>query len=101
MDDPHIAADGFMNETVRSWLRTSRDTSPMTNLQLQHDELIPNHALRSAIQEMAPAAEHGAVFCYNFGTLLHLSHKYASYGSYMIRRKKWVMSGKRIVIFRT
>lgn len=53
MNDPHVAADGFTYEgdCIRSWLSTGRETSPMTNLPLQHDELIPNLALRSAIQE--------------------------------------------------
>jgi hypothetical protein len=43
MNDPHIAADGFTYE--------AEGTSPMTNMRLEHDELIPNRALRSAIQE--------------------------------------------------
>lgn len=53
MNDPHIAADGFTYEGdfIRSWFSTGSDTSPMTNLPLEHDELIPNIALRSAIQE--------------------------------------------------
>ncbi|VAI82852.1 unnamed protein product [Triticum turgidum subsp. durum] len=53
MNDPHIAADGFTYERdfIRSWFSTGSDTSPMTNLPLEHDELIPNIALRSAIQE--------------------------------------------------
>uniref|UniRef100_J3MBJ4 RING-type E3 ubiquitin transferase n=1 Tax=Oryza brachyantha TaxID=4533 RepID=J3MBJ4_ORYBR len=53
MDDPHIAADGFTYEAdaIRSWLCAGHDTSPMTNLRLEHEELIPNRALRSAIQE--------------------------------------------------
>ncbi|XP_039842556.1 U-box domain-containing protein 70-like isoform X3 [Panicum virgatum] len=53
MNDPHIAADGFTYEAeaIRSWLDGGHDTSPMTNMRLEHDELIPNRALRSAIQE--------------------------------------------------
>ncbi|CAN6208581.1 unnamed protein product [Urochloa humidicola] len=53
MNDPHIAADGFTYEAeaIRNWLDSGHDTSPMTNMRLEHDELIPNHALRSAIQE--------------------------------------------------
>jgi hypothetical protein len=53
MNDPHVAADGFTYEAeaIRSWLDSGHDTSPMTNLPLEHDELIPNRALRSAIQE--------------------------------------------------
>ena len=51
MKDPHIAADGYTYEAeaVRGWLDTGHDTSPMTNL--QHTDLVPNHALRSAIRE--------------------------------------------------
>ncbi|KAK3131705.1 hypothetical protein QOZ80_6AG0510180 [Eleusine coracana subsp. coracana] len=53
MNDPHVAADGFTYEVeaIRGWLDSGHDTSPMTNLRLEHDELIPNRALRSAIQE--------------------------------------------------
>ncbi|CAN6214968.1 unnamed protein product [Urochloa humidicola] len=53
MNDPHIAADGFTYEAqaIQSWLDSGHDTSPMTNMRLEHDELIPNRALRSAIQE--------------------------------------------------
>ncbi|KAG9441294.1 hypothetical protein H6P81_017148 [Aristolochia fimbriata] len=53
MQDPHIAADGYTYEAeaIKGWLDSDHDTSPMTNLKLSHLELIPNHALRSAIQE--------------------------------------------------
>uniref|UniRef100_A0A0D9XT58 RING-type E3 ubiquitin transferase n=1 Tax=Leersia perrieri TaxID=77586 RepID=A0A0D9XT58_9ORYZ len=53
MSDPHMAADGFTYEAeaIRGWLDSGHDTSPMTNLKLQHRELIPNRALRSAILE--------------------------------------------------
>ncbi|XP_072988878.1 U-box domain-containing protein 33-like isoform X1 [Typha latifolia] len=53
MRDPHIAADGFTYEAeaIKGWLEGGHDTSPMTNLKLSHCELIPNHALRSVIQE--------------------------------------------------
>uniref|UniRef100_A0A1D1XQJ3 RING-type E3 ubiquitin transferase n=1 Tax=Anthurium amnicola TaxID=1678845 RepID=A0A1D1XQJ3_9ARAE len=53
MRDPHVAADGFTYEAeaVRGWFERGNKTSPMTNLQLQHTSLVPNHALRSAIQE--------------------------------------------------
>lgn len=52
MKDPQIAADGFTYEAeaIQEWLDSGRDTSPMTNLKLSHLELIPNHALRHAIQ---------------------------------------------------
>ncbi|XP_006661003.1 U-box domain-containing protein 33-like isoform X2 [Oryza brachyantha] len=53
MRDPLIAADGFTYEAdaIREWLDSGHCTSPMTNLDLPHRDLLPNHALRSAIQE--------------------------------------------------
>ncbi|XP_048321186.2 U-box domain-containing protein 33 isoform X2 [Ziziphus jujuba] len=53
MQEPHVAADGFTYEAeaLRGWLDSGHDTSPMTNLKLEHFSLVPNHALRSAIQE--------------------------------------------------
>ncbi|KAK1308643.1 U-box domain-containing protein 33 [Acorus calamus] len=53
MKDPHVAADGYTYEAeaLKGWLESGQDTSPMTNVKLSHHQLIPNHALRSAIQE--------------------------------------------------
>uniref|UniRef100_A0A1D1Y0E0 RING-type E3 ubiquitin transferase n=1 Tax=Anthurium amnicola TaxID=1678845 RepID=A0A1D1Y0E0_9ARAE len=53
MHDPVVAADGFTyeGEALRGWLQNGRETSPMTNLKLDHLNLIPNHALRFAIQD--------------------------------------------------
>ncbi|KAF3441506.1 hypothetical protein FNV43_RR15420 [Rhamnella rubrinervis] len=53
MRDPHVAADGFTYEAeaLKGWLDSGHDTSPMTNLKLENSNLVPNHALRSAIQE--------------------------------------------------
>ncbi|XP_050236594.1 U-box domain-containing protein 33-like isoform X2 [Mercurialis annua] len=53
MQDPQIAADGFTYEAeaLKGWLESGHDTSPMTNLQLDHCHLIPNRSLHSAIQE--------------------------------------------------
>ncbi|KAK4787370.1 hypothetical protein SAY86_011203 [Trapa natans] len=53
MEDPHVAADGFTYEktAIQEWLRGGHGTSPMTNLQLPNDHLLPNRALRSAIQD--------------------------------------------------
>lgn len=53
MQDPHVAADGFTYEAeaLRGWLDSGHDTSPMTNNALAHKNLVPNLALRSAIQE--------------------------------------------------
>lgn len=53
MQDPHIAADGFTYEAeaIKGWLDSGHDTSPMTNMRLENHTLVPNRALRSAIQE--------------------------------------------------
>lgn len=53
MKDPHVAADGFSyeREAIAEWLRIGRDTSPMTNLKLDHKILVPNHNLRSLAQD--------------------------------------------------
>ncbi|XP_074267943.1 U-box domain-containing protein 33-like isoform X2 [Silene latifolia] len=53
MGDPQVAADGFTyeGEAIREWLENGRETSPMTNLKLDHLHLTANHALRLAIQE--------------------------------------------------
>ncbi|KAK8714745.1 hypothetical protein V6N13_042094 [Hibiscus sabdariffa] len=53
MKDPLIAADGFTYEAdaIRGWLESGHDTSPMTNLKLDHCNLVPNYALHQAIQE--------------------------------------------------
>ncbi|XVE77153.1 hypothetical protein DITRI_Ditri13aG0038600 [Diplodiscus trichospermus] len=52
MTDPHVAADGYSYEAkaLQEWL-AEHDTSPMTNVRLAHRNSIPNHPLRSAIQE--------------------------------------------------
>ncbi|KAK4837629.1 hypothetical protein QYF36_007074 [Acer negundo] len=53
MSDPHIAADGFTYEedAIKGWLKSGHNTSPMTNLKLDHCNLIPNYALHQAIIE--------------------------------------------------
>lgn len=53
MRDPHIAADGFTYEAeaIQGWLDSGHNTSPMTNAKLEHSILVPNHALRSAIED--------------------------------------------------
>ncbi|KAI8564841.1 hypothetical protein RHMOL_Rhmol03G0213700 [Rhododendron molle] len=53
MKDPQIAADGFTYEAdaIKGWLNSGHVTSPMTNLKLDHCDLIPNYALSYAIQE--------------------------------------------------
>ncbi|CAN0858300.1 Putative U-box domain-containing protein 50 [Linum grandiflorum] len=53
MENPHVAEDGFSYEleAMEEWLQTGRDTSPMTNLSLNHTLLIPNRTLRSLIAD--------------------------------------------------
>lgn len=53
MKQPYIAADGFSyeREAIEAWMRSGHNTSPMTNLQLQHTRLTPNHTLRSLIED--------------------------------------------------
>lgn len=53
MKDPHIAADGFTYEgdAISGWFNSGHKTSPMTNLKLEHTQLLPNNALYNAIQE--------------------------------------------------
>jgi hypothetical protein len=53
MREPHIAADGFTYEgdAIKDWLERGHEMSPMTYLRFTHRELIPNNALRFAIQE--------------------------------------------------
>ena len=53
MENPQIAADGFTYEAeaISGWLHTGHDTSPMTNLKLDHCNLVPNYALQNAILE--------------------------------------------------
>lgn len=50
MDDPQVAADGLTYEgrAIRDWMENGR---AVTNLELKHLNLIPNHALRFAIQD--------------------------------------------------
>ena len=53
MEDPVIAADGFSYEraAIEAWLH-EHATSPITNLALPHKQLVPNRAIRSAIQSI-------------------------------------------------
>ncbi|KAK9075793.1 hypothetical protein SSX86_004122 [Deinandra increscens subsp. villosa] len=53
MHDPQLAADGFTyeGEALRGWLKNGRETSPMTNLKLDHLNLTPNHSIWLAIQD--------------------------------------------------
>ena len=53
MADPVSTSDGFSyeREAITEWLRGGQSTSPLTGAPLDHAQLVPNHALRSAIQQ--------------------------------------------------
>lgn len=52
MADPVVAADGhsYDRSCIEGWFGRGKDTSPLTNERLPNTVLIPNHALRNAIQ---------------------------------------------------
>ncbi|KAL6906435.1 hypothetical protein ACP4OV_004036 [Aristida adscensionis] len=53
MRDPQVAADGvtYEGDAIRGWLDAGREVSPVTRQRLAHRELVPNLALRAAIQD--------------------------------------------------
>ncbi|KAG7566547.1 U box domain [Arabidopsis suecica] len=59
MEDPHVATDGFTyeREAISGWFARGHETSPMINKRLPHTSLVPNLALRSAIQEWLQVPE--------------------------------------------
>ena len=52
MLDPVILASGhtYDRQSITAWLKTKK-TDPMTGMRLRHTEMVPNHALKSAIME--------------------------------------------------
>ena len=61
---PVIAADGnsYERTAIEKWFRDGKLTSPITNLLMSHQELIPNRALLSSIDEFiaSPSARAAA-----------------------------------------
>lgn len=57
MVDPVMVATGhtYDRHCIQRWLEQGHKTCPVTGARLRHNELIPNFALRSAIQEWAAA----------------------------------------------
>ena len=57
MADPVSTSDGFSyeREAISEWFATGQKSSPMTGAPLDRSTLVPNHALRSAIQEYVNA----------------------------------------------
>ena len=51
--DPVLAADGHSYErtAIEEWLKLHA-TSPLTNLPLPHKQLVPNRAIKSALESM-------------------------------------------------
>ena len=60
MRDPVCTADGMVYErtAIAAWLR-EKDTSPLTGHRLESKILIPQHALRSLIEEWRQAQAQG------------------------------------------
>ena len=61
MADPVMASDGqsYDRVAITTWFNSGRDTSPVTNLLLRDRTLLPNHALRNAIEEYLAAPPTG------------------------------------------
>lgn len=57
MQDPVMIATGhtYDRPAIQRWLDQGHRTCPVTGVRLRHLELIPNHAIRTAIQSWAPA----------------------------------------------
>jgi len=58
MKDPVLCADGHTYERscIEEWMKHNI-TSPLTGKELTSTNLVPNHALRSLIQSIAPQTE--------------------------------------------
>jgi F-box/WD-40 domain protein 7 len=52
MSDPVMVATGhtYDRQCIAKWLAQGNRTCPVTGMRLRHLELVPNHALRNAIQ---------------------------------------------------
>jgi hypothetical protein len=57
--DPVTCADGHSYEraAIEDWFKRGHRTSPLTNEDLQHMNLLPNHALRGAVEEFLEAEQ--------------------------------------------
>jgi hypothetical protein len=53
MTSPVVAADGrtYERSAIEDWLSTGKQTSPLTNLPLEHTELRPNEALQAMLSK--------------------------------------------------
>lgn len=62
MSDPVMVATGhtYDRSCIAKWLAQGNRTCPVTGMRLRHLELVPNHALRSAIQVQPHCTRQGA-----------------------------------------
>ena len=53
MEDPVLAMDGhtYDRSSIEAWLKTGKKTSPKTNAPLPSLTLVPNHAVKSMVQD--------------------------------------------------
>jgi hypothetical protein len=63
MKDPVIGPDGhsYDRDSISAWLASGQSVSPLTRLPLNGSDLIPNHALRNAIEEYQKQQKQEAV----------------------------------------
>lgn len=59
MSDPVMVATGhtYDRQCIAKWLAQGNRTCPVTGMRLRHLELVPNHALRNAIQVSNPGMQ--------------------------------------------
>jgi hypothetical protein len=57
MSDPVVCSDGHTYErsAIEEWL-LSHFTSPVTNMRLHHNQLVPNYSLRNLIETLKNTA---------------------------------------------
>ena len=57
MEDPVLAMDGhtYDRSSIEAWLKTGKKTSPKTNAPLPSLTLVPNHAVKSMVQDYLAA----------------------------------------------
>ncbi|RWW16236.1 hypothetical protein GW17_00019884 [Ensete ventricosum] len=57
MKDPVTASTGitYDRQSIETWLELGNTTCPVTNLEMENEELIPNHSIRKVIQDWCVA----------------------------------------------
>ena len=87
MTDPVICSDGHSYErnAISDWLR-GHDRSPQTNASLPNKDLMPNHAMRNAIEEWNKrAAKDFKLVPYSSIILGKVAHVLLGYGRMAVR----------------